>query len=214
MKYRVPVLEQYQYQPLVKDKDLSTPPVSPVKGDRYIVGASSTGDWLGKEKNIAWFDGLVWKFDAPMKGMLTCVDDETVYYMYNGSTWNLFIEELGLGDMLKSIYDIDNNGIVDKAETVDDGVGNSSTASDIKDAVTKKHAHVNIAVLNAIEEAFTTALKTAYDDAVTKAHTHGNKLILDAIDVAFTTVLKSNYDEAYNKRGVYDPDLGVINFDI
>jgi len=82
------------------------------------------------------------------------------------------------------------------------------------DALPVGHSHSNLAILDLITEAFTTALKTAYDDAVTKAHTHGNKLILDAIDVAFTTVLKSNYDEAYNKRGVYDPDLGVINFDI
>jgi len=42
------------------------------------------------------------------------------------------------GDMTKAIYDTDDNEIVDKAETVDDGV-NSSTAADVKDAVDKKH---------------------------------------------------------------------------
>ncbi|MFH0805952.1 MAG: DUF2793 domain-containing protein [Patescibacteria group bacterium] len=165
IKYRVPVLEQYVFQPPVLDKDLSTPPVSPVKGDRYIVGDSATDDWLGKEKNIAWYDGSAWKFDAPIKGMLTCANDETVYYMYNGSVWNLFIEELGLGDMLKSVYDADANGIVDKAETIDDGTGNSATAIDVKDAVTKKHTHVNKAILDAIDVAFTTVLKGQYDIA-------------------------------------------------
>jgi len=36
--YRVPVLESYEFQPAVLDKDLSTPPGSPAKGNRYIVG--------------------------------------------------------------------------------------------------------------------------------------------------------------------------------
>ena len=45
----------------------------------------------------------------------------------------------GAGDMTKATYDTDADDIVDKAETVDDGAGNSSTAADVKDAVTKKH---------------------------------------------------------------------------
>ena len=46
----------------------------------------------------------------------------------------------GSGDMLKSVYDTDEDGIVDKAESIDDGIGNSASASNIKDAVDKKHA--------------------------------------------------------------------------
>jgi hypothetical protein len=46
----------------------------------------------------------------------------------------------GAGDMLKAIYDTDEDNIVDKSETVDDGVGNSSTAADVKDAVAEKHS--------------------------------------------------------------------------
>lgn len=241
-KYRVPVLENYVYQPTVKDKDLTSPPGSPVKGDRYIVGGSADGDWAGKDGNIAWFDGSVWKFDAPMKGMLTYIEDESVFYVY-GTAWTLLFEELGLGDMLKSVYDTDADGIVDKAETIDDGAGNSATAADVKDAVDKKHAHSNKAILDVIEVAFTSALKTSYDDAVTKAHTqntdtildegganevsaadiksavtdshtHGNKAILDAVEEAFTTTLKSNYDDAYSKRAVYDADLGMLTFEV
>ena len=54
------------------------------------------------------------------------------------------------GDMLKSIYDTDDDGIVDKAESVDDGAGNASTAVDVKDAVTKKHNHGNKVELDKI----------------------------------------------------------------
>jgi len=57
-----------------------------------------------------------------------------------GETALEFVTLGGGGDMLKSVYDTDTDNIVDKAETVDDGVGNASTAADVKDAVTKKHS--------------------------------------------------------------------------
>ena len=51
----------------------------------------------------------------------------------------------GNGDMLKTDYDANANGIADKAETVDDGAGNASTAVEVKDAVDKKHAQAHAA---------------------------------------------------------------------
>jgi hypothetical protein len=41
----------------------------------------------------------------------------------------------GAGDMTKAEYDVDDNGIVDSAMTVNDGAGNSATAAEIKAAV-------------------------------------------------------------------------------
>jgi len=49
------------------------------------------------------------------------------------------ITALAGGDMLQSVYDTDSDGIVDRAEAVDDGSGNSVSASEIKDAVDKSH---------------------------------------------------------------------------
>jgi len=49
----------------------------------------------------------------------------------------------GGGDMLKSVYDTDDDGIVDKAESVDDGTtgdAHKSTATEVRDAVDKAHA--------------------------------------------------------------------------
>jgi len=59
-------------------------------------------------------------------------------------TWTLYGElgTTGAGDMVKATYDIDDDGIVDKAETIDDGASggiNSSSAVDVRDAVDKKH---------------------------------------------------------------------------
>lgn len=192
LKWLVPVL----------DKDLAEPPSSPTEGDRYIVASSATGDWAGKEDNIAEWNGSTWVFTTPLLGMAVLVTDEKNIYIFDDTDWLKPYGETS-GDMLKSVYDIDETGIVDAAEKLKLGADEVSVA-DAKDAVEKKHEHTNKATLDAIEEAFTSALKTAYDGAVTAQHGHSNIAILDAIDVAFTTALKTQYDKAYSSRPQYD----------
>ena len=200
LKWLVPVL----------DKDLADPPVSPAEGDRYIVAAEATGDWVGKENNIAEWNGTAWDFTAPLLGMATFVTDEVDVYLCDGSGWLKPYGE-GAGDMLKSVYDIDESGIVDAAEKLKLGADEVSVA-DAKDAVAKKHEHANKAVLDLIEEALTAAMKTAYDNAVSLAHSHANIAILDLIDAAFTTTLKTQYDKAYSSRALYDAGTDEIVF--
>lgn len=48
-------------------------------------------------------------------------------------------EELNKEYIEKEEFDADNNAIIDKAESIDDGEGNSASAPEIKDAVKKKH---------------------------------------------------------------------------
>lgn len=55
----------------------------------------------------------------------------------------------------------------------------SSSVVDIDDAVSKKHSHSNKSILDDIEQALTSALKTAYDGAVTAKHTQGTDQGLD-----------------------------------
>ena len=81
----------------VIDKDLSTPPGSPTTGDTYIVGGSATGDWLGKENNIASYDGDGWVFFAPNDGWFCWVDDENELYFYDGG-WST------LGAVVGALY--------------------------------------------------------------------------------------------------------------
>jgi len=45
------------------------------------------------------------------------------------------------GDMTKAVYDTDADNIVDKAEAVDDGAGNSTTAAQVKEAYTRRAAY-------------------------------------------------------------------------
>lgn len=55
------------------------------------------------------------------------------------------------GDMLKSVYDTDDDGIVDHAATAD-AVG-ATTAAQVADAVGKAHTHANKATLDKLAEA-------------------------------------------------------------
>ena len=43
--YRIPVIDQFPWQPSVKSKT-DTPPGVPAKGDRYLVIATASGDCL------------------------------------------------------------------------------------------------------------------------------------------------------------------------
>lgn len=94
MAYRVPVLETFDYQPRVIDKDLSTPPLSPSKGNRYIVGPAATGTWSGQENNIMTYSGTEWLVYVPFAGSLTYVIDEDSFYRFDGTEW---IEFNGVG---------------------------------------------------------------------------------------------------------------------
>ena len=70
----------------VIDKDLATPPSSPSDGDVYIVAASGTGDWSGKDGQVAWYQDS-WRFVVPNEGLALWVNDEDKPYVYDGSAW-------------------------------------------------------------------------------------------------------------------------------
>lgn len=71
----------------VEDKDLSTPPGSPSAGDRYIVGASGTGDWVSQDNAIAEYSGTAWTFYTPREGDAVYIKDEDLTYINNGTSW-------------------------------------------------------------------------------------------------------------------------------
>jgi len=71
----------------VLDRDLTAPPGSPADGDRYIPASGATGDWAGKDLNIAaWQDGA-WAFLVPREGWLCWVADEDVLLVWDGAAW-------------------------------------------------------------------------------------------------------------------------------
>src|SRR3989344_2426329 len=129
-QYRINIEETNAWQKPVKEI-LSTPPVTPAKGDRYLVGPTATGAWEAHEDDITWYDGAAWQFDTPVEGWHVYDQDTNDLLKFDGSAW---VDAAGSGDMTKAVYDTDNDGIVDKAESVDDGAGNATTAAQVKEA--------------------------------------------------------------------------------
>lgn len=75
--------------PVIKEMDLTAPPGSPATGDAYIPAATATGDWVGKENDIAYYDNG-WKFitmDAGLEGAVVYVQDIDFLKMWNGTSW-------------------------------------------------------------------------------------------------------------------------------
>lgn len=71
---------------------INTPPDSPANEALYIITATATGVWAGKENQLAyWLTSTnAWQFIAPREGMLVHVNDEDLYYKYTGSAWMIF----------------------------------------------------------------------------------------------------------------------------
>lgn len=72
----------------VGNRDLATPPASPLDGDRYIVGPSATGDWSGHDGEIAAFQDNAWMHYAPLEGWLCWIMDEDKLLVWDGSVWS------------------------------------------------------------------------------------------------------------------------------
>ena len=71
----------------VLDKDLNTPPPTPVDGGRYIVGLVPLDAWAGHTGEIALWSGSAWVFYVPRPGFLCYVEDEELYYKRAGAAW-------------------------------------------------------------------------------------------------------------------------------
>lgn len=70
----------------VVDKNLTTPPSNPNTNDIYIVGASATGVWSGKDNQLAFYDNG-WRFIEAREGFTFWVNDENKLYSFDGSNW-------------------------------------------------------------------------------------------------------------------------------
>ena len=75
----------------VKDRDLATPPASPVDGDRYIIPAAATGVWAGRTNQIAVRVASTWEYYTPKVGWLCYIDDEAVLTAYKSTGWSVGI---------------------------------------------------------------------------------------------------------------------------
>jgi len=89
-KYVDDVASTLEWQDSVLDADVLNPTaLSPSSGDRYLIDGVGAGAWLGKDNQIAEWDGSAWQYTVPTTGMRVGSDDEpsVAFYLYGGSTW-------------------------------------------------------------------------------------------------------------------------------
>jgi hypothetical protein len=76
-----------EWQNSVLDR-VNAPPGSPVSGARYLIIATATGAFEGKENQIAIYNGSAWSYVTPTTGTYVSVDDEgDGFYFFGGSSW-------------------------------------------------------------------------------------------------------------------------------
>jgi len=73
---------------IVLDRNLTDPPATPTNGDAYIPAATATGDWVGQEDNVVFWDANVgaWEVYTPREGWLVYIVDEAVISVYKSAT--------------------------------------------------------------------------------------------------------------------------------
>jgi lysophospholipase L1-like esterase len=73
----------------VQSRTLSTPPVSPSTGQKWIVPAGATGAWSGQAGKVAEWTGSAYSFTAPNAVYSAYVLDEAQLYGYDGTAWKI-----------------------------------------------------------------------------------------------------------------------------
>ncbi|MGL4883868.1 MAG: DUF2793 domain-containing protein [Waterburya sp.] len=110
----------------IASRTLFSPPTT-IQNAFYVPKSPATGAWAGKENKLAYyFDSSTWRFYDPPLGFRAYCIAEALDLRWNGTTWD---EIVIAADMNKSVYDTDNDGIVDAAETAVVAAGLNGIAS-------------------------------------------------------------------------------------
>jgi hypothetical protein len=71
----------------VISRSLTTPPATPVDGNRYLIAASPTASWSGHAGQIALRIAGAWRFLSPRAGWRIWVEAENIDLIFNGTAW-------------------------------------------------------------------------------------------------------------------------------
>lgn len=67
--------------------DLSSAPGTPAEGSRYIVDTGATGDWAGRDGEVALFETNAWRFFVPRAGWRAYVINRDAMVVFDGAEW-------------------------------------------------------------------------------------------------------------------------------
>lgn len=73
------ILDAY-LQSVVQSKVVSTPPAVPVDGECWLVAAGATGDWSGRDGQLAQYYDSAWHYYSTFTGMRMWVIDESAMH--------------------------------------------------------------------------------------------------------------------------------------
>lgn len=71
----------------VTDRTRTTPPASPVEGDRHIIAAGASGVWADRAGQIACYWGGAWLYLIPQAGWTARVLAESLTVAWQGGAW-------------------------------------------------------------------------------------------------------------------------------
>ncbi len=71
----------------VISRAVSAPPVTPADGDRYLLAAGASGEWLGHIGQIAYREAGSWRFAVVKTGWRLWVAAENLLLVYDGAAW-------------------------------------------------------------------------------------------------------------------------------
>lgn len=74
-------------QAAAEDRDLTAPPPDPEEGGLWIVAAGASGEWAGRDGEIAQWIGGAWTFHVPRVGYAVWLKDEAVAARFDGTDW-------------------------------------------------------------------------------------------------------------------------------
>lgn len=66
---------------------VSSLPVTPADGSRYLISATATGDLEAHRNQIATYDGFEWTYETPSSGWTVSNKTDNYAYNFNGSVW-------------------------------------------------------------------------------------------------------------------------------
>jgi hypothetical protein len=188
----------------------STPPVSPTEGDRYIVGASATGDWTGHDDYIAEYISGAWVFLAPQTRMGVFSYNDMYFLIYLEGEWQLLatLDEITeLRDEVQGYRDEILNDPGFQAVSADligdDNIGAVADALAIITAVNNNSTNINIVATNNTNVTTVATSISAVNTVATDLGLGASSLIkIVADNIAYVTTVANNISNVNTVAGL------------